>query len=101
MQDLVLFGDLYRLKNPLEENLFCEMLVSKNKEKAHITLMQPICIPNGKAIRIYPKGLSPDKAYRVSELGLERQGDTLMNLGILVQLPLGDFVTKTYRLEQV
>lgn len=101
MQDLILYGDLYRLNNPLEENLFCEMLVSKNQEKAHITLMQPIHIPNGKAIRIYPRGLHPDKVYRVSELGLERHGGTLMNLGILVQLPLGDFVTKTYRLEQV
>ena len=94
-------GDLYRLNNPLEENLFCEMLVSKDEKKAHITLMQPIYIPNGKAIRIYPRGLNPDAVYRVSELGIEKRGDTLMHLGILVHLPLGDFVTKTYHLEQV
>lgn len=101
MQDLVLFGDLYRLNNPLEENLFCEMLVSKDKKRAHITLMLPIHIPNGKAIRIYPRGLCADKTYEIPELGLKRKGDIWMNVGILVPTPWGDFGTRTYHMVEV
>lgn len=98
MQDLVLYGDLYRLNNPLEENLFCEMLVSKDKTKAHITMMLPIRVPNGKMIRIYPRGLQADAEYEIVELGIRKRGDTLMNLGFLAQIPYGDFGTRTYRM---
>ena len=101
MQELILSGDLYRLNNPLKENLFCEMLVSKDQKKAHITLMVPICVPNGRALRIYPRGLCPEAFYEIPELGLVKRGDTWMNLGILVQSPFGDFGTKTYRMVQV
>lgn len=101
MRDLVILGDLYRLNNPLEENLFCEMLVSKDRNKAHITVMLPIYIPNGKAIRIYPRGLCADKMYRIQELDLIKRGDTLMNTGLLVEFPREDFFTKTYHLIRV
>ena len=96
-----MFGDLYRLNNPLEGNLFCEMLVAKDKRKAHITMMLPIHVPNGKMIRIYPRGLCPDTEYEILELGLTKRGDTWMNLGFLASVPFGDFGTKTYHIMQV
>ena len=101
VRDLVIYGDLYRLNNPLEENLFCEMVVSKDQEDAFITVMRPISIPNSKALRIYPRGLDKTKNYFIPELELIKRGDTLMNAGVLVHLGSGDFKTKTYRLTAV
>ena len=95
MEDLVLNGDLYRLNNPLEENLFAEMLVSKDKSKANITMMRPLCRPNGEWIRVYPKGLDEDTLYCVKETGLVKTGATLMSLGLIVAFDTGDFQTKT------
>ena len=101
MEDLVLHGDLYRLNNPFEEDLFAEMLVSKDKTRAHITLMNALHIPNGRALRIYPKGLQEDANYYIPELNITKSGATLMGVGILVGTPWGDFQTVTYTLEQV
>lgn len=101
MEDLVLNGDLYRLNNPLEENLFAEMLVSKDKSQAHITLMRPLCRPNGECIRIYPKGLDENAVYSVAEANVMKTGATLMNVGLIVDFPSGDFQTRTLTLKKV
>jgi alpha-galactosidase len=95
-QDLVLNGDLYRLNNPLEENLFAELLVSKDKTKAFLTVMRPICIPNHKTIRVYPKGLNEFTRYYVPELNLEWSGRNWMSLGVIVDLPSSDFESFTF-----
>ena len=94
-QDLVLNGDVYRLNNPLEENLFAELLVSKDKTKAFLTVMRPICIPNHKTIRVYPKGLDEFTRYYVPELNLEWSGRNWMRLGVIVDLPSSDFESFT------
>lgn len=99
MQDLVLFGDLYRLNSPFEENVFAEMIVSKDKQKAHITVMRLLCVPNGECVRIYPQGLEESSVYYVKESDIKVTGDILMRLGIVVNLPQGDFQTKTFNLE--
>ena len=103
MEDLVLHGDLYRLNNPLEENLFAEMLVAKDKSKGHLTVMVPIFVPNGKAVRIYPKGLDENAQYHIPELNRTVSGRNLARVGILVNLPWagGDFLTRTYHFEKV
>ena len=101
MEDLVLNGDLYRLNNPLEENLFAEMLVSKDKTEAHITIMRPLCRPNGECIRIYPKGLDENTIYSVAEANVTKTGATLMNVGLIVGFPSGDFQTRTFTLKKV
>ena len=101
MEDLVLNGDLYRLNNPLEENLFAEMLVSKDKSAAHITVMRPLCRPNGECIRIYPKGLDENTIYSVAEANLTKTGATLINVGLIVDFPSGDFQTRTFTLKKV
>lgn len=100
MQDLVLTGDLYRLNDGREDNLFAVMLVSKDKQKAHITAMRPIHVANGGAIRLYPIGLDADATYTVAELGLTRKGGTLMQTGILIDFPHGDFSTRTLHISK-
>ncbi len=100
MQDLVLEGDLYRLNNPNEENLFAEMLVAKDKTKAVFTAMRPLKIANGFPIRVYPKGLNEDSRYEIKELNLTLSGSTIMNVGLLVDFPFGDFQTVVYHIEK-
>ena len=101
MEDLVLFGDLYRLNDPTEENLFAEIIVSKDKTKAHLTVMRPIDVPNGGIVRVYPRGLDGESLYRIAELGKVLSGRTLMKCGILAGAPKGDFVTATYSFGKV
>lgn len=100
IEKLVLEGDLYRLNNPLQENLFAEMLVSKDKTRATLTAMRPISIPNDKAIRIYPKGLDDNKRYFVSESNLTLSGGNLMKLGLIVNFENCDFATKVFNFNE-
>ncbi|MBQ8885221.1 MAG: alpha-galactosidase [Clostridia bacterium] len=97
MEALVLHGDLYRLNDPAKENLFAEMLVSKDKTNAHLTVFRPFAVPNGPAIRVYPRGLKDDATYYIPELDLTRTGATLMRVGLLVCLNWEDFASATYR----
>ena len=101
MEDLVLEGDLYRLNNAQEENLFAEILVSKDKAKAFLTVMRPICIPNPLCIRVYPKGLDAEASYYVKELNLTKKGGTWASVGLIADMPWGDFTTRTYTFEKV
>ncbi len=101
IQDLVLLGDLYRLNDPLEENLFCEMIVAKDKSRALVTVMKPIAIGNTCPTVVYPKGLDEDALYTIREKGLTLSGRTIQNGGILVGLPYGDFATAVYHIERV
>ncbi len=101
MEDLVLNGDLYRLNNPLEENLFAEMLVAKDKTSASLTIMRPLSIPNDKAIRVYPKGLDENAKYHIDELDLTTSGKNLIQLGLLVEFNNCDFATIVYNFKAV
>ncbi len=101
MQDLVLEGDLYRLNDPLKENLFAEMLVSKDQSRALITVMKPINIANDFPTRIYPRGLDENATYTVKELNLTLKGSTIMNAGLILYLPWGDFQTGVYNIVRV
>ena len=99
--DLVLNGDLYRLNSPFAENLFAEEIVSKQKDRAMITVFKPISVHNEDTVRVYPKGLLADATYRVEELDIIRKGDTLMGIGLLVSLPKQDFQSTVFHLKKV
>ncbi len=96
IQNLVLQGDLYRLNNPLEENLFAEMVVAKDKSQGVLIALQPIYVPNDKAIIVYPKGLDKEKNYYIPELDLTRRGSVLMQVGLLCKFKMGDFTSIKY-----
>ena len=97
---LILDGDLYRLNNPLEENLFAVMVVSKDKRVAKLTAMRPISIPNGVEIRIYAQGLDYNANYHIKELDLTLSGRNLINFGLLVKFTNNDFATIDYTFEK-
>ena len=97
---LILDGDLYRLNNPLEENLLAVMVVSKDKRVAKLTAMRPISIPNGVETRIYAQGLDENANYHIKELDLTLSGRNLINFGLLVKFKNNDFATIDYTFEK-
>ncbi len=101
IEDLVLTGDLYRLANTVDDELFAQLLMAKDKSKGVLTIMKPLYVANGEPIRIYPKGLLEDATYRVEELNLTLQGSTFMNAGIIVYMPWGDYQTKVFHIYKV
>ena len=101
MEDLVLEGDLYRLESPFDSNFFCFQLVSKDKAKAHITYMRALCVPMSETKRIYPRGLDAEATYNIRELNLTLKGKTIMNAGLVMKVPDGDFKTVALHIEKV
>ena len=99
-EKLIIDGDLYRLNNPLEENLFAEIVVSKDKTRAKLTAMRPISIPNGVETRIYAQGLDENANYHIKELDLTLSGRNLINFGLLVKFTNNDFATVDYTFEK-
>jgi alpha-galactosidase len=101
MENLVLFGDLYRLDCSQDGNYFAEQIVSKDKTLSHITVMRAMAYPNFTVYRLYLKGLDEKAIYNVEELNLTVSGATLMNVGIIVHFGGGDFITRTFTIKKV
>ncbi len=92
--DLVREGDYYRIASFRENHQFdCYAVVAKDKSEALVTFVQVMNRPNQHSRRIRLSGLDPKKQYHLE--GEERcyYGDTLMNAGIQVQNPWGDYTS--------
>lgn len=90
--DLVREGDYYRIASySVNHEYDCYMVVSEDKKEALVTFIQVLNRPNFKSRKIKLKGLSKEFDYVIE--GEERvyAGDTLMNAGILIENPWGDF----------
>ena len=101
-EDLVMEGDVYRVVSPKPgSNYFAMMLVSKDKAKGKLTVMQLQEHFNKATIRLYPKGLDPQATYFCPELGKSMQGSSWLHWGILPSFPQGDYNTLVYHFHKV
>lgn len=91
ISDLVLNGDLYRLDDPAKSNYFGMMMVSKDKTRAVLVSYRRMGRPNNYAKRVTATGLDGAKKYAVTGIEQPLCGDTLMNVGIPIGYPQGDF----------
>ncbi len=98
--DLVREGDYYRLASFRANGEYdCYMVVSKDQKEALMTFVQVLNRPNFHSRKICLKGLNSGYDYRIEgEDGRTYGGDLLMNAGLLVQNPWGDFQGKLYHL---
>ena len=98
--DLVREGDYYRIASYSENHEYdCYMVVSKDKKEALVTFVQVLNRPNYRSRKIFLKGLNPDYNYR--QIGDKEEiygGDILMNAGLLIENPWGDFKGKLIHL---
>lgn len=98
--DLVLTGDLYRLSNPFTDGSFCEMIVSKDKNRAVVVGEQIHSLPNSPAKFIRIGGLDANKTYIIKQLKATACGKTLATVG--VPLPkLKDFESFFWNIEVI
>ena len=97
-EQLMLHGDLYRLDNPFEDCYFSELLVSKDKSEAMLTVYCRLSIPNSEPKRVMLAGLDAEKDYCIEELSVTAKGSTLMNLGLPIKFPKSDFCSLTYHI---
>ena len=100
--DLVREGDYYRIASYAEDHYFdCYGVVSKDKKEALYTYVQVLNRPNYHSRRIYLKGLAAEKYYAIEGEDGTWSGEQLMNAGLLVQNPFGDFKGKLIHLTEV
>lgn len=99
VEDLVREGDYYRLESYNENHLFDAVeIVSKDKDKVMVVMMQVLCTPCIRDRRIKLQGLNPDYTYVVN--GQKLHGSTLMNAGIIVPRPRGDYKATLLEIEK-
>ena len=97
--DLVREGNYYRIASYAQNREYdCYMVVSQDQTEALVTFVQVLMRPNCKSRKIKLKGLMPEANYVLEETGEVYAGDTLMNAGILVENPWGDFKGKLLHL---
>ena len=92
-EELILRGDLFRLISPFEENLFAEMVVSKDKNHALLTVMVPLAEANKAFDRVKLFGLDEDRQYLCVEENKTFTGAELIHRGFDIPNTFGDFQT--------
>lgn len=90
--DLVREGTYYRIASYAANHEYdCYIVVSEDKKEALVTFVQVLNRPNFHSRRICLKGLDPAYNYRVEGEDRTYGGDLLMNAGLLIANPWGDF----------
>jgi len=97
--DLVRTGDYYRMASYRENHYYdAYMVVSKDKKEALATY---VCVkrrPNPRSRGLKFLGLDPEKTYRIEGQDRTYLGSTLMNAGIYIEEPWGDFQAKLFHI---
>ena len=101
VSDLILKGDLYRLKSPFESNYFAQTVVSKDKKRAVFVLMKKAALANDVYPVIKFKGLKEDYDYEIRGDVFDGKlygGDILCKVGLRFPNELKDFETVSFTL---
>ena len=101
MERLVLDGDLYRTEDPHTSNFFGFMLVSKDKNEAHLTAYRSLGGAEHEVKYLKVAGLDPDKTYKVTGFEATFKGSTLMNIGLPMLMKRDDFITQKHHFTAV
>ncbi len=99
LRALIAEGDVYRLKDPFSGNEFCMEILSKDRKAAYAVWVNFLAAANPPPMRLRFRGLDRDSYYCVEETGQKLKGDVLMNVGLPLPLPYGDFISKTFTLK--
>lgn len=99
-EKLVLHGDLYRLTEYDNNELFAEMIVSKDKTFAKVVAMTYHPHGNDVLYRLKLSGLDEQKQYRIVENNTIVHGSVLVNRGLYVPQTTGDYITHVWHLSE-
>ena len=82
-EDVVNFGDMYRLDSPFEKEYSSIEFLSADKSHAvlfHCCVLAPHCGPH---FYVKMQGLDPDAIYVCEETGMEYSGSVLCHQGVM------------------
>jgi alpha-galactosidase len=101
VRGLLTSGDLYRLKSPFTSQESAWIVVSPDKKEALATHVTILAEPNPPVTYLRLRGLAPERKYRVEGTDEIYCGDALMQIGLLLAQPKGDFVSVKWHLVAV
>ena len=88
----ILTGDLYRLKNPNFDGAFSQIVVAEDGSKAvFVYLREKSKVNDFMEENVRLQGLNNDDYYLVEEFNKVYIGAQLMNAGLSLKLPKGDY----------
>ncbi len=91
-RDLILNGDLYRVKNPFTDGAFAELVVSEDKTRAYFVYVKESSLCAAvKPKKVRFKGLDENKEYEIEEYGTIYSGGYLTREGIVPEIERGDY----------
>lgn len=96
IEPLVNSGTFYRLRSPFETKFCSWQLVSQDQREAYVLFAFPMVVPFQNVQYVKLKGLLPDVIYTVLPLDIRLSGEVLMNVGLPVMQPHGDFSTVVF-----
>jgi alpha-galactosidase len=107
VRSLVQFGRFLRILSPFEGNHAAWIFVSPNRSEAWAAYFRPLAEPNGPLPILRLKGLDPQADYLVSPCGSSSSprgvygGDELMRSGLVLDLGMGDYRSRSFILKRV
>jgi len=99
-RELLLYGDLIRLRSPFDGSLAAWMTVSPDQRSAIVTAVRLSAMPNARPEMLLLSGLDGKKMYRIRETGSVLSGAELMNYGISLAFAPGDYESLRFTLTQ-
>ncbi|MBQ2101565.1 MAG: alpha-galactosidase [Lachnospiraceae bacterium] len=111
--DLVREGKYYRVQSYAENHDHdCFMVTNAKADKALVFFTQVLATPNMRSRCIRLQGLKEEANYRIQIVNLDKEeqftdtgkvvsGGILMNAGMIVERPWGDFQARLYYLEEI
>lgn len=90
-ENLIRWGDYYRLSDPFRETYAAWMFVSKDKDRALLNAVMLEIHGNMPVTYVRLKGLRPDAVYEESGSGKRYQGSALMEAGIPMPVRLTEY----------
>ena len=93
--NVILTGDLYRLKNPHTDGAFSQLVVSEDKSRAILLYVREGSVLHvAKEKKLCLRGLDENAVYCMEETGERFTGKQLMSVGLELVLPRGDYASK-------
>ncbi len=101
LRGLLMDGDLYRLRSPFQGDDAAWGVVSPDQSEALATHVTILAEANPRPDRLQLRGLDAGGAYRVNEEKNPLRGDFLMQIGLPIPEPTGDFISLQWHLRRV
>ena len=98
-RSLVQQGEQFRLLSPFEGNEASWMFVSADQSEAILFYFKVLAEPYALPRIIKLQGLDPEASYDIEGAGIYG-GDLLMNVGLTIPVPYGDFGSHVFYMKK-